>query len=125
MQYGFALSKRFGPGFRRNVRFDDTAQSFCIDVCLPGKNTWESVDYETAYQDVKGSEVEARKLRGESLSGRAKAASATSADIVDITATGKGQATGGILKPPTLPAPSQGHEAMSQDSGLFAWGRNK
>ena len=120
MQYGFALNKRYGQGFRRNVRFDDTAQSFCIDVCLPGKNKWESVDYETAYQDVKNNEDEERRSRGDSLASRSKAALTPAADIADAAASGGERSAGVILRPPTLPAPAQG-----QGNELFAWGRNK
>ena len=47
LQYGYNKHVR---GFKRNIRFDDTAMTFCIDVLLPGKDTknWITVSHERA-----------------------------------------------------------------------------
>ena len=50
LQYGHDMGKKHGKGFKRNIRFDDTALSFCIDVCIPGNGgKWITVSYDRAY----------------------------------------------------------------------------
>ena len=68
MQYGFAMSKKHGGGFKRNVRFDDTIHSFCIDVCLPGHGQkWHTITYEQALQECQDRAMEAAKTRGNEI----------------------------------------------------------
>ena len=74
MQYGYDMAKRHGPGFRRNVRFDDPAMSFCIDVLIPGSNNnkWITVPYERAREDRKSKQMEETKRHGSDLSSQGK-----------------------------------------------------
>ena len=55
LQYGHALwTKNNKSGeFKRNVRFDDTGMTFCLDVKLPGKTTWLTVNHERAAKERK------------------------------------------------------------------------
>ena len=80
MQYGYDLATKHGKGFRRNIRYDDTAMSYCIDVLIPGKNNnkWSTVTYEQAFVDRE----EARKgsKLGESLSTQNKAGTGTTTE---------------------------------------------
>ena len=70
MQYGFAMGKRYGRGFRRNIRFDDPSLSFCIDICLPGKNKWDTVNYEQALLDCQQRAKEAARDKEEEMSSK-------------------------------------------------------
>ena len=36
LQYGFDMKKKYGEGFRRNIRFEDADHSFVIDLLIPG-----------------------------------------------------------------------------------------
>ena len=53
LQYGHDMAVKHGRGFRRNIRFDDTSMSFCIDIYIPGHNNnkWVSVSHEQALED--------------------------------------------------------------------------
>ena len=58
LQYGHALwtKNNKSADFKRNVRFDDTSMTFCLDVKLPGKTTWLSVTHERAAKERKHSQ---------------------------------------------------------------------
>ena len=70
MQYGYDLGKKYGLGFKKNIRHDDAAMSYCIDVLIPGQSTnkWTTVTYEQAYADRM--EARDKKQLGEGLSTR-------------------------------------------------------
>ena len=68
LKYGFIMGNKYGKGFRRNIRFDDVARSFCIDICLPGKNDWITVDHEQALLDHQPRTAEDTKKLGEAIS---------------------------------------------------------
>ena len=71
LQYGYMMSGRYGRGFKRNIRYDDIALSFCIDVLLPGTTNWVTVSYERALQDRRANQKAINMNQGESLSSRA------------------------------------------------------
>ena len=99
LQYGFSMSKRYGRGFKRNIRFDDVAQSFCVDVLLPGAEKWDTVTHEMAYEDNKIAETSKANDRAVVLSSQTtnnvQPSSASGAASVDDTqaASGSGQST--------------------------------
>ena len=69
MQYGFAMKMRYGTYFRKNIRFDDAARTFCIDILIPGPfQEWETVTYERALFDCKTKEKETEAQRGDAYS---------------------------------------------------------
>ena len=69
---GYSMAKKHGKGFKRNIRFDDSALTFCINVLLPGKDSkWITVSHERAYEDRR--EGEADLGREEDLSSGTKA----------------------------------------------------
>ena len=49
-KHGHSLKKIHGPGFRRNVKFDDGELSLYMDVCLPNENDWMRIDYADALE---------------------------------------------------------------------------
>ena len=53
LQYGYELGTKHGRGYKRNIRPDDAAMSYCIDVMIPGQNNgkWTTVSYEEAFAD--------------------------------------------------------------------------
>ena len=52
LQYGFNMRERYGRDFKRNIRFDDSEHSLCIDIRLPGKDSkWVSVSHAHALAD--------------------------------------------------------------------------
>ena len=53
LQYGHALWTKYNKDqdFKRNIRFDDTEKSFCMNVKLPGKQSWITVDHGRALAD--------------------------------------------------------------------------
>ena len=57
VQYGYAMKRRYGGNFRRNIRFEDSDMTLVIDICIPengqpGKE-WTTVDYQLAKKDRK------------------------------------------------------------------------
>ena len=69
MQYGYALSVKYGKGFKRNVRFDDAALTLCVDILIPGGDgKWVTVDYDTALNDRKAADRWNIRQRAGSLS---------------------------------------------------------
>ena len=69
LQYGHGMAQKHGRGFRRNIRFDDTALSFCIDICIPGgDNKWITVTYQRAFEDRKLAQIQDDRRRGSELS---------------------------------------------------------
>ena len=68
MQYGYAMSAKYGKGFKRNVRFDDITYSFCIDVRMPGANqNWITVSHERALKDLQATRRAEEKKNGDRL----------------------------------------------------------
>ena len=53
LQYGHALWAKHAknPNFRRNIRFDDTEKTFCIDIKFPNRKDWITVDHRRALLD--------------------------------------------------------------------------
>ena len=51
MQYGYKMREKYGPEFKRNIRFDDIELSLCIDIRIPGANSWVTVSHERALAD--------------------------------------------------------------------------
>ena len=70
MQYGHDMAKKHGRGFRRNVRFDDSAMSFCIDVYIPGSNNdeWITVPYDKVCEDRRKKQLQEASRHGSVLS---------------------------------------------------------
>ena len=70
VQYGYAMGKRYGKGFKRNIRFDDIDNTFCIDVKMPAEKEWFTVSYETALADQREARRETDRSRRQALSSR-------------------------------------------------------
>ena len=74
VQYGYAMKKRYGPHFRRNIRFEDSDLSLVVDVCIPagGKpgKEWTTVDYQRAKEDRKANNRVNLQEQGNKLSSR-------------------------------------------------------
>ena len=51
MQYGYKMKERYGSEFKRNIRFDDIEHSLCIDIKIPGSDSWMTVGYDRALAD--------------------------------------------------------------------------
>ena len=52
LQFGHNMRQKHGPEFKRNVRFDDTELTLCIDIKLPGSGSkWVTVSHEHALAD--------------------------------------------------------------------------
>ena len=69
LQYGFAMGKKHGRGFKRNIRFDDTALTFCIDIMIPanGNKDWVTVTHDQALVDRRRIEMQKNKELGDNL----------------------------------------------------------
>ena len=121
MRYGFAMSNKYGRGFKRNIRFDDTAHTFCIDIRLPDTNScygdnnkWILVGYDRALQDKRTLEQENNKKQGNVLSSVGTVV--TGSDQEQAMSTGSGT----MLSQAGLAAGQQG-TGPSHNS----WGANK
>ena len=59
LQYGHALWTKHDrdPGFKRNIRYDDTEKTYCMDVKFPGRTEWVTVDYRRALTDKRRNSV--------------------------------------------------------------------
>ena len=71
-KYGIMMKSRLGSGFKRSIKFDDSAMSLRIDVCLPGEERWTQIAPEIATEEVgkmKRRETEETRNRLGSLSG--------------------------------------------------------
>ena len=53
LQYGHALWTKHNrdSNFKRNIRFDDTGKTFCMDIKFPSKQDWVTVDHRRAMMD--------------------------------------------------------------------------
>ena len=53
LQYGHALWTKHNrdSNFKRNIRYDDTEKTFCMDIKFPSKQEWVTVDYGRAMFD--------------------------------------------------------------------------
>ena len=107
MQYGYAMGKRYGKGFRKNVRFDDVSCSFCIDMLIPGTKSWITVQHHQAVADLQERAREAAEQRREVTSSR-QSTQSTSSEAEEME-------QGGKATDPSTPS------ATSQPS----WGSNK
>ena len=77
LQYGYAMKRRYGEKFRRNIRFEDGDMSLVIDVCIPengqaGKE-WTTVCYEHAVRDRKANNQENVQQHMDKLASRERA----------------------------------------------------
>ena len=68
LQYGFNMRERYGPEFRRNIRFDDGEMSLCIDIKVPGKAKWVTVSHAHALADSRKSTRSTEMKFGDALS---------------------------------------------------------
>ena len=68
------MKKRYGPHFRRNIRFEDSDLSLVVDVCIPagGKpgKEWTTVDHQRAKEDRKANNQVNLQEQGNKLSSR-------------------------------------------------------
>ena len=74
VQYGFAMKRRYGNFFRRNIRFEDGEMTLVVDICLPAKgkhgDEWTTVGYERALADRKDNNKDAVKEQGDRLASK-------------------------------------------------------
>ena len=72
LQYGHDMRRRYGQGFKRNIRFDDADHTMVIDVLIPGpgnaNNEWVTVSYSRAIADRRGRASDAERGHGDKLS---------------------------------------------------------
>ena len=125
LQYGFEMGKKHGKGFKRNVRFDDINQSFCIDVCLPGKNKWHTVTYEQAMMDRRERAAEAAGTRGGLLSTRTSCSRSSSTSSMGETSSSGDSLSGGSAgtsSSATTGLPAAGSSSTRDDP---TWGRHR
>ena len=52
-QHGFSLRRKYGPGLKRHIRFEDGDLDFVMDVKLPDGDEWMQVDFEFAREETK------------------------------------------------------------------------
>ena len=72
LQYGHAMWEKHNksPDYKRNIRHDDTELSFCLDLKLPGKTRWITVNYQRALMDRRASNSSEMEQMGDELSTR-------------------------------------------------------
>ena len=127
LQYGHDMGKKHGKGFKRNIRFDDTALSFCIDVCLPGNdNKWLTVSYDRAYKDRQLIQIQENRKHGNELSSQGEPMSAAM-EISENRDNEDGSSSRDQSKWQTGASGSAGFtfEGRSGPSNEATWGSNK
>ena len=117
LQYGFKMASRYGKDFKRNIRYDDVALSFCIDVLLPGAASWVTVSYERALQDRKDQQKIADGKKDGSLS-------SMSAGVAEDGAEERAQAPVPSPAPAAAAAPAGTTQPMNESraSNNNTWG---
>ena len=50
--HGHSMRERFGPGFRRHIKYDDSKKTLVMDVCKPNETKWIRVDHEFAQSEL-------------------------------------------------------------------------
>lgn len=70
LQYGHAMWEKHNrdKGFKRNIRFDETEQAFCMDIKFPHREDWITVDHRRALVDRRASDSALADDVGELLS---------------------------------------------------------
>jgi len=62
------MNIKHGKGFKRNIWYDDTTMSFCIDILIPGRGEeWISVSHERAFEDRRTNQIQRSKQYGINL----------------------------------------------------------
>ena len=63
-KYGILMKAKFGPQFKRSIKYDDSNMSLLIDVLIPGDDVWTKVSLELAKEVVEKSNArESAKTR--------------------------------------------------------------
>ena len=124
LQYGFDMKKKYGNGFRRNIRFEDADHSFVIDLLIPGPNNhnneWVTVGYNRVLADRKRRAQAAGKNPDEMLSsttaGSDKNDNNTNGSAIANLGPGGnfGMAPG---SGPSAPGREQGHQQQAAAAG--------
>lgn len=96
MQYGYNMREKYGPEFKRNIRFDDAETTLCIDIKIPNTNPsqskWITVDYERALADRRTIAKSTVLNYGDALSSGPGSQDASHAmDDVEVVKSGRGQ----------------------------------
>ena len=54
MQYGHAMKVKYGVGFKRHTKLDDSKLCVYMDIFLPKHNSWARVDMDVVRRDNDG-----------------------------------------------------------------------